>query len=230
MEYSMLELKNICKSFNQGEFKNSVLKNINLIVKQGDFISIMGPSGSGKSTLINILGLLDSEFRGEYKLNGEIIKSLNEDQHATLRNNDIGFVFQQFHLIDEYTVRENILLSFLYSEKKANLKYIESLVEDLGLVDKLNEYPNNLSGGQKQRVALIRALAHKPKFLIADEPTGALDEESRDEILQILQNLNNSGTTIIIVTHDEFVANCSKTRYKMRNGHLTLEVLKLNEV
>ena len=225
----MLELKNICKSFNQGEFKNSVLKNINLIVKQGDFISIMGPSGSGKSTLINILGLLDSEFRGEYKLNGEIIKSLNEDQHATLRNNDIGFVFQQFHLIDEYTVRENILLSFLYSEKKANLKYIESLVEDLGLVDKLNEYPNNLSGGQKQRVALIRALAHKPKFLIADEPTGALDEESRDEILQILQNLNNSGTTIIIVTHDEFVANCSKTRYKMRNGHLTLEGLKLNE-
>lgn len=226
----MLELKNICKSFNQGEFKNSVFKNINLIVKQGDFISIMGPSGSGKSTLINILGLLDSEFRGEYKLNGEIIKSLNEDQHATLRNNDIGFVFQQFHLIDEYTVRENILLSFLYSEKKANLKYIESLVEDLGLVDKLNEYPNNLSGGQKQRVALIRALAHKPKFLIADEPTGALDEESRDEILQILQNLNNSGTTIIIVTHDEFVANCSKTRYKMRNGHLTLEGLKLNEV
>lgn len=226
----MLELKNICKSFNQGEFKNSVLKNINLIVKQGDFISIMGPSGSGKSTLINILGLLDSEFRGEYKLNGEIIKSLNEDQHATLRNNDIGFVFQQFHLIDEYTVRENILLSFLYSEKKANLKYIESLVEDLGLVDKLNEYPNNLSGGQKQRVALIRALAHKPKFLIADEPTGALDEESRDDILQILQNLNNSGTTIIIVTHDEFVANCSKTRYKMRNGHLTLEGLKLNEV
>ena len=226
----MLELKNICKSFNQGEFKNSVLKNINLIVKQGDFISIMGPSGSGKSTLINILGLLDSEFRGEYKLNGEIIKSLNEDQHAALRNNDIGFVFQQFHLIDEYTVRENILLSFLYSEKKANLKYIESLVEDLGLVDKLNEYPNNLSGGQKQRVALIRALAHKPKFLIADEPTGALDEESRDEILQILQNLNDSGTTIIIVTHDEFVANCSKTRYKMRNGHLTLEGLKLNEV
>lgn len=226
----MLELKNICKSFNQGEFKNSVLKDINLIVKKGDFISIMGPSGSGKSTLINILGLLDSEFRGEYKLNGEIIKSLNEDQHATLRNNDIGFVFQQFHLIDEYTVRENILLSFLYSEKKANLKYIESLVKDLGLVDKLNEYPNNLSGGQKQRVALIRALAHKPKFLIADEPTGALDEESRDEILQILQNLNNSGTTIIIVTHDEFVANCSKTRYKMRNGHLTLEGLKLNEV
>lgn len=226
----MLELKNICKSFNQGEFKNSVLKDINLIVKQGDFISIMGPSGSGKSTLINILGLLDSEFRGEYKLNGEIIKSLNEDQHATLRNNDIGFVFQQFHLIDEYTVRENILLSFLYTEKKANLKYIESLVKDLGLVDKLNEYPNNLSGGQKQRVALIRALAHKPKFLIADEPTGALDEESRDEILQILQNLNNSGTTIIIVTHDEFVANCSKTRYKMRNGHLTLEGLKLNEV
>lgn len=226
----MLELKNICKSFNQGEFKNSVLKDINLIVKQGDFISIMGPSGSGKSTLINILGLLDSDFRGEYKLNGEIIKSLNEDQHATLRNNDIGFVFQQFHLIDEYTVRENILLSFLYSEKKANLKYIESLVEDLGLVEKLNEYPNNLSGGQKQRVALIRALAHKPKFLIADEPTGALDEESRDEILQILQNLNNSGTTIIIVTHDEFVANCSKTRYKMRNGHLTLEGLKLNGV
>ena len=226
----MLELKNICKSFNQGEFKNSVLKDINLIVKQGDFISIMGPSGSGKSTLINILGLLDSDFRGEYKLNGEIIKSLNEDQHATLRNNDIGFVFQQFHLIDEYTVRENILLSFLYSEKKANLKYIESLVEDLGLVEKLNEYPNNLSGRQKQRVALIRALAHKPKFLIADEPTGALDEESRDEILQILQNLNNSGTTIIIVTHDEFVANCSKTRYKMRNGHLTLEGLKLNEV
>ena len=219
-----------CKNLSVGHERNKVAGPFSLEINSGDYLCVIGENGSGKSTLINILGLLDSEFRGEYKLNGEIIKSLNEDQHATLRNNDIGFVFQQFHLIDEYTVRENILLSFLYSEKKANIKYIESLVEDLGLVDKLNEYPNNLSGGQKQRVALIRALAHKPKFLIADEPTGALDEESRDEILQILQNLNNSGTTIIIVTHDEFVANCSKTRYKMRNGHLTLEGLKLNEV
>lgn len=196
----MLELKNICKSFNQGEFKNSVLKDINLIVKQGDFISIMGPSGSGKSTLINILGLLDSEFRGEYKLNGEIIKSLNEDQHATLRNNDIGFVFQQFHLIDEYTVRENILLSFLYSEKKANLKYIESLVKDLGLVDKLNEYPNNLSGGQKQRVALIRALAHKPKFLIADEPYAHIDEMNSRKIDEMFRD-RFKNSILIIVSH-----------------------------
>lgn len=225
----MLELKSINKSYGQGELKSNVLKGINLTISEGDFISIMGPSGSGKSTFINILGLLDSDFEGEYILNGKSIDKLNEIQQAAYRNSDIGFVFQHFHLIDEYTVKENIFLPFLYSEYKPDKQFIESLIEELGIKDKLNEYPSRLSGGQKQRVALIRALAHRPKFLIADEPTGALDEENRNEILQILNSLNNSGTTIIVVTHDEFVASYSKKKYRMRNGYLTLEGESLNE-
>lgn len=226
----MLELKNISKSYGQGTLKNNVLREINFKVVEGEFVSIMGPSGSGKSTFINILGLIDSEFEGEYILDGKSIEKLNENQQASYRNRDIGFVFQQFHLIDEYTVKENILLSFLYSDQQPDIEYIDSLLQDLGLIDKMNEYPSHLSGGQKQRVALIRALAHKPRFLIADEPTGALDEKNRNEILQILQNLNHYGTTIIVVTHDEFVASHCRTRYRMKNGYLTSEGEGLHEV
>ena len=136
----MLELKNISKSYGQGTLKNNVLREINFKVVEGEFVSIMGPSGSGKSTFINILGLIDSEFEGEYILDGKSIEKLNENQQASYRNRDIGFVFQQFHLIDEYTVKENILLSFLYSDQQPDIEYIDSLLQDLGLIDKLSMY------------------------------------------------------------------------------------------
>ena len=198
----MLELKKVSKSYRQGDLTSQILKDISFTVTEGDFVSIMGASGSGKSTLINILGLLDADFQGDYLLDGQNINELDDDQRATYRNRDIGFVFQDFHLIEEYTVEENILLPFLYSKSEPDKQLIGNLVESLGLKNKLTEYPNCLSGGQKQRVALIRALAHVPKFLIADEPTGSLDEKNRDEILQILTSLNASGTTIVVVTHD----------------------------
>ncbi len=218
----MLELKKVSKSYRQGDLTSQILKDISFTVTEGDFVSIMGASGSGKSTLINILGLLDADFQGDYLLDGQNINELDDDQRATYRNRDIGFVFQDFHLIEEYTVEENILLPFLYSKSEPDKQLIGNLVESLGLKNKLTEYPNCLSGGQKQRVALIRALAHVPKFLIADEPTGSLDEKNRDEILQILTSLNASGTTIVVVTHDEFVASCSKKQYQMKNGALLL--------
>lgn len=218
----MLELKKVSKSYGQGDLTSQILNDISLTVAEGDFVSIMGASGSGKSTLINILGLLDADFQGDYLLDGRNINELDDDQRAIYRNRDIGFVFQDFHLIEEYTVEENILLPFLYSKSEPDKQLIGNLVESLGLKNKLTEYPNYLSGGQKQRVALIRALAHVPKFLIADEPTGSLDEKNRDEILQILKSLNASGTTIVVVTHDEFVASCSKKQYQMKNGALLL--------
>ena len=177
-----------------------------------------------------------SKSYGQGTLKNNVLREINfkvvEGEFVSIMgpSGDIGFVCQQFHLIDEYTVQENILLSFLYSDQQPDIEYIDSLLQDLGLIDKMNEYPSHLSGGQKQRVALIRALAHKPRFLIADEPTGALDEKNRNEILQILQNLNHSGTTIIVVTHDEFVASHCRTRYRMKNGYLTSEGEGLHEV
>ncbi|MCS4486252.1 ABC transporter ATP-binding protein [Staphylococcus americanisciuri] len=219
----MIELENICKTYGEGNTEIQVLKGITLTVSEGEFISIMGTSGCGKSTLINIIGLLDSDFKGKYQLKGESILKLDEQTLASYRNEYIGFIFQNFNLIDEYTVRENILLPFLYSDQSHDESYINNLVKELGLEDKMDDYPCNLSGGQKQRVAIIRAMAHKPQFLIADEPTGSLDETSRNEILRILKNLNQDGTTIIVVTHDIFVARFSDKLYEMRNGYLTLK-------
>lgn len=226
----MIELKNICKTYREGNVETQVLKGITLTVDSGSYISIMGTSGCGKSTLMNIIGLLDSDFKGDYQLKGESVLRLDEQTLASYRNKYIGFIFQNFNLIDEYTVRENILLPFLYSEQPHDESYINNLIKKLGLEDYMDTYPCNLSGGQKQRVAIIRAMAHKPKFLIADEPTGALDETSRNKILRILKNLNRDGTTIIVVTHDIFVARFSDTIYEMQNGQLVLKGDHSNEI
>ena len=227
---SIIKAMNLKKYYITDTYEVRALDGVSLVVEEREFIAVVGTSGCGKTTLMNILGGLDVPDSGALWIKNTSLKDLSKEQRTIFRRRNIGFVFQQFHLIDEYTVKENILLSFLYSDQQPDIEYIDSLLQDLGLIDKMNEYPSHLSGGQKQRVALIRALAHKPRFLIADEPTGAIDEKNRNEILQILQNLNHSGTTIIVVTHDEFVASHCRTRYRMKNGYLTSEGEGLHEV
>ena len=227
----MIEIRNL----NAG-YKKEIIKNINLSLKENNIVAIIGSSGCGKSTFLKSINRLIEEeggyVRGEFLFKDKNLYKLDKSDLRKI----VSMVLQNI-IVFPGSIENNILDIIKYHNvvaKNGRLEYAKDILKKVNLweevKDKLQESAGNLSGGQKQRVALIRALAHKPKFLIADEPTGALDEESRDEILQILQNLNNSGTTIIIVTHDEFVANCSKTRYKMRNGHLTLEGLKLNEV
>lgn len=217
---SIIECTNLKKIYQNGETENKVLNNINLIVEQGDFISIMGTSGVGKSTLINILGLIDSDFEGAYRFNHAAVKEMNDDELSEYRNNYIGFIFQNFNLIDEYNVKENILLPFLYTSRKSSANKINELAKKMNIFDKLSEYPPNLSGGQKQRVAIVRALINQPQVIIADEPTGSLDEETRDEILDILVQLNKEGKTIILVTHDPKVANKSSKILEIKEGQL----------
>ncbi|MFO3719407.1 ABC transporter ATP-binding protein [Staphylococcus felis] len=216
----IIECSNLKKIYQNGETENKVLNNINLIVEQGDFISIMGTSGVGKSTLINILGLIDSDFEGAYRFNHAAVKEMNDDELSEYRNNYIGFIFQNFNLIDEYNVKENILLPFLYTSRKSSANKINELAKKMNIFDKLSEYPPNLSGGQKQRVAIMRALINQPQVIIADEPTGSLDEETRDEILDILVQLNKEGKTIILVTHDPKVANKSSKILEIKEGQL----------
>ncbi|WP_202974386.1 ABC transporter ATP-binding protein [Staphylococcus felis] len=216
----IIECSNLKKIYQNGETENKVLNNINLIVEQGDFISIMGTSGVGKSTLINILGLIDSDFEGAYRFNHAVVKEMNDDELSEYRNNYIGFIFQNFNLIDEYNVKENILLPFLYTSRKSSANKINELAKKMNIFDKLSEYPPNLSGGQKQRVAIMRALINQPQVIIADEPTGSLDEETRDEILDILVQLNKEGKTIILVTHDPKVANKSSKILEIKEGQL----------
>lgn len=217
---AIIECIGLKKDYRNGAESNRVLHHIDLTIQEGEFISIMGTSGVGKSTLINILGLLDSDYEGEYQFNGTHVNTMSDDELSEYRNNYIGFIFQHFNLIDEYKVRENIELPFLYSKHKIDFKKIEQLAQRLGVVEKLNDYPQNLSGGQKQRVAIIRALINNPKLIIADEPTGALDVQTRDEILNVLVQLNNEGKTIILVTHDPEVAHYSSKILEIKDGKL----------
>lgn len=217
----MLTLSHIHKYYGQKTAKVKALKDISLQIERGDFISIMGTSGSGKSTLINILGLLDKNFEGDYHLVGKDISSLDDDAIALIRGEEIGFVFQDFNLLDEYTVLENITLPFLYRDQKPDMAVISDLLEKFNLSTKASAFPKELSGGQKQRVAIIRALAVQPSLLIADEPTGALDSQTRDEILQVFDDLNRDGVTICLVTHDPQVAQHANRHFTLQDGRLT---------
>ncbi|OJG24551.1 hypothetical protein RR47_GL000274 [Enterococcus columbae DSM 7374 = ATCC 51263] len=187
----------------------------------GDFVSIMGTSGTGKSTLVNILGLIDEAYTGSYIFQNTEIHYLDDNQKSAYRNQNIGFIFQNFHLIKEYTVIENIRLPYLYTKDQVDEEYIEKLLIKMDLMDKKDELCKNLSGGQKQRVALIRALARKPQLLIADEPTGALDEKNSQALVRLLLRLNREEKlTIIIVTHDEQVAKKTDKIYQLKQGKL----------
>lgn len=221
----MINLKNINKYYYSEEETLHVLNDINLNVKAGEFIAIMGPSGSGKSTLINLLGFIDKKFEGTYLFEGRKIGDYSDKELSSIRNQSVGFVFQNFSLIDTLTVSENIELPLLYSglsPKDCKGRVLEVL-EKVGLQDKINKYPKQLSGGQQQRIAIARAIVNHPKFIIADEPTGALDSQTSKDILSFFQKLNREGVTIILVTHDEETVQYCNRLIKVRDGKVIEE-------
>ncbi|MBE6052307.1 MAG: ABC transporter ATP-binding protein [Clostridium sartagoforme] len=218
----MIKLKGINKYYTSGEERLHALKNVNLEIEKGEFLAIMGPSGSGKSTMIKILGLLDKEFEGEYLLDGKEIKTLNDDLLSKLRNKSIGFVFQDFNLIDRLTIKENIELPMLYMGsgiKKTKIR-VNELLEKVNLIDKIDKYPKQLSGGQQQRISIIRSLVNNPDIIIADEPTGALDSKTSKDIIEIFKELNKEGITIILITHDINVAKKANRIVEIFDGEL----------
>lgn len=216
----MLVIKDLQKSYDIGHNKLHVLKGINLEIKQGEFVSIMGSSGSGKSTLLNIIGILDEKDHGIYELDHIPIEHLTETKAAEYRSKFLGFVFQSFNLIGYKTALENVALPLYYQNiprKERNIKALEYL-EKVGLAQWANHLPNELSGGQKQRVAIARALITNPKVILADEPTGALDSQTTHDIMKLLQEINNEGKTIIVVTHEPDVAAQTKRNVVLKDG------------
>lgn len=220
---TIIKLQNINKSYKVGENSLHVLKDINLTVEKGEFIAILGASGSGKSTLMNIIGCMDNIDDGEYFLEYIQIHKCDDDELGKVRNENIGFIFQKYHLIPQYTVIQNVIMPLLIrgmSRREATEKARE-ILESIGLGDRMDHKPNELSGGQQQRVAIARALVTKPALLLADEPTGALDSNTGKEILQLFKELNEIGNTIIMITHDTNVANYSKRVLYLDDGVLT---------
>ncbi|MGX1436346.1 ABC transporter ATP-binding protein [Mammaliicoccus sciuri] len=205
----MINLVNVNRHFKNGEETNHILKDINISIDTGEFIAIMGPSGSGKSTLINILGFIDRGYTGEYLFDDENYQQVSDNKLAFIRNKTVGFVFQNFKLIQNNTIMENVSIPLLYSgmSSKQRKQRVESVLKDVGIADKKHLVPNKLSGGQQQRVAIARSIVNKPKFIIADEPTGALDSQTSKDIMDLFVRLNREqNTTMIIVTHDRKVA------------------------
>ena len=218
----VIQARNLLKTYSIGNEKITVLKNISLDIKKGEFVAIIGPSGSGKSTFMNVIGCLDLVDEGEYILNGKSITSLSEDQLSNIRNRTIGFIFQNFNLLNKLTALENVELPLIYqgkSRKERRAIAIECL-KKVGLEDKINNKPNQLSGGQQQSVAIARALGTNPMILLADEPTGALDSKTSQEILEILEDLNKEGKTIIMITHDMEIAKRAKRLIKIKDGEI----------
>ena len=218
----ILELKDICKDYQQGREPVRVLKNINLTVEKGDYLAIMGPSGSGKTTLMNIIGCLDVPTSGSYILEGRDLKDLSDDDLAEVRNKHIGFVFQSFHLLPKMEAVDNVALPLLYADVplKERRARAEEALKAVGLGERIHFLPNQLSGGQCQRVAIARAMVTKPALLLADEPTGALDTKSGKQVMDIFDNLSDSGMTILMITHDPDIARRAKKVYHILDGEL----------
>jgi len=218
----VIELKDIGKSYRMGEMDISALGGISLSVKKGELIAIMGPSGSGKSTLMNVLGCLDRPTNGTYRFEDREISSLNDDELAHVRNAKIGFVFQSFNLLPRFTALKNVEMPLIYSGVPSRERTARAVpvLEMVGLGDRMEHRPTELSGGQQQRVAIARALVNAPPLLLADEPTGNLDSRSGEEILNILEDLNKRGVTIMIVTHDHDVAARCKRIINLKDGQV----------
>ncbi|KUP36032.1 macrolide ABC transporter ATP-binding protein [Bacillus halotolerans] len=221
----MLTLNNISKSYKLGKEEVPILKHINLTVKAGEFLAIMGPSGSGKSTLMNIIGCLDRPTSGTYMLDQMDVLKGKDGALADIRNESIGFVFQTFHLLPRLTALQNVELPMIYNKvkKKERRQRAYEALEKVGLKDRISYKPPKLSGGQKQRVAIARALVNQPRFILADEPTGALDTKSSEQILSLFSQLHQEGTTIIMITHDPDVARKAERTVFIRDGELVLD-------
>ena len=218
----MLELRNICKTYTQGKLEVPVLKDITLSVEEGEYVAVMGPSGSGKTTLMNIIGCLDSPTSGEYLLEGEDIAQNSDSKMSDVRLKSIGFVFQSFYLLSRQSALENVALPLLYAgvRRKERLEIARKALERVGLGDRVNFKPTQLSGGQCQRVAIARAIVNNPKILLADEPTGALDTKSGEQIMEIFQRLNSEGVTIVMITHEPEIAAHAGRILHIRDGRL----------
>ena len=221
----MIELKDICKIYGKKNTEVSALEHINLSVPNGGFLAIMGPSGSGKSTLMNILGCLDRPTSGQYFLNGIDVSPLNADRAAELRNQYIGFIFQSFLLLPKLTVYENIELPMLYANVPPEIrrKTVLELAELVGLEHRLQHIPCELSGGQCQRVAIARSLVNHPKLILADEPTGNLDSKTSLDIIQTIGRLNKRGVTVVLITHEQEIANAAKRIIRIKDGQIMEE-------
>ena len=218
----ILELKDICKDYLQGKMVIPVLKHIDFQMEQGEYVAIMGPSGSGKTTLMNIVGCLDQATSGQFFLDGQDISKCTENEMSDLRLKKIGFVFQNFQLLSRQTALENVELPLTYAgvaKKERRERALQALTR-VGLEDRVNFQPNQLSGGQKQRVAIARAMVNNPKILLADEPTGALDSKSGEQIMELFQKLNEEGVTIVMITHDPHIASNAKRMVKIIDGEI----------
>ena len=219
----LLEMIDICKDYPQGKGIVQILKHINLNVSDGDYIAIMGPSGSGKTTLMNLMGCLDIPTSGTYLLNGEDIGSASENRLSEIRNSTLGFVFQNYYLLPKLNATDNVALPLLYAgvrKKERRERAVEALIS-VGLGERLDFMPNQLSGGQCQRVAMARAMVTRPKILFADEPTGALDSKSGEQIMELFRQINDGGSTIVMITHELSIAQCAKKIYFIRDGVLS---------
>lgn len=219
---ALIQLENISKIYNSEEIKTIALNGVSLKINEGEFTAITGPSGSGKSTMLHILGLLDRPTSGEFIFDNKNIINFSDEELALFRNEKIGFVFQAFFLLSSITVLENVKLPLLYSkidEKKWNELALNAL-EEVGLSHRISHFPTQLSGGEKQRVAIARALVNNPSIILADEPTGNLDSKSAMQIIKIIKRLNNQGKTIIVVTHESYLANITRRIIRLRDGQI----------
>ena len=216
----IIHLEDIRKSYFMGKQAISVLKGISLVIQKNEYVALMGPSGSGKSTLMNILGCLDSPTEGSYILNGHDVSTMVDDALADIRNKEIGFVFQQFNLLPRLTALENVALPLVYAgmTKKLRTEIAMDVVKKVGLEDRSHHKPNELSGGQCQRVAIARALVNSPSLILADEPTGNLDSRTSVEIMEIFNKIHDGGNTVVLVTHEEDIANYAKRVVRLRDG------------
>jgi putative ABC transport system ATP-binding protein len=221
----MIKITDLQKFYRTEEVETLALNKISIEIKPGEFVAIMGPSGCGKSTLLNILGLLDDPDGGSYLFNGTEVANFNERKRSELRKHNIGFVFQSFNLIDELTVYENVELPLIYTKTPAaeRKKKVEAVLDKVQIMHRRNHYPQQLSGGQQQRVAVARAVVNNPKLILADEPTGNLDSSNGNEVMELLTELNEQGTTIIMVTHSEHDARYSHRIIRMLDGQTVTE-------
>ena len=222
MTKKVATLEKVSKMYGKDELIVKALDNVNLEIYKGDYLAVMGASGSGKSTAMNIIGCLDRPSQGVYKLNGTPVENLSDDELAELRNQKLGFVFQQFHLLSDATALENVLLPMIYAgvDPIEREKRAKDALDKVGLSERVNNRPNQLSGGQQQRVAIARAIINNPAILLADEPTGALDSKTTEDVLDLFDKLHESGITIVLVTHEDEVASRAKKIARFKDGKI----------
>jgi len=230
MNQTVIDIQGITKTYVNGKLSVPVLHGIDLVVNKGEFVSIMGPSGSGKSTFMNILGCLDRPTTGSYRLNGDEVATLSDDELAYVRNKQIGFVFQSFNLLTKLTALENVALPMIYAgvNKKMRIERATQLLQSVGLGERMDHLPSELSGGQRQRVAIARALANNPAIIMADEPTGNLDSKSTVDVMNIFRGLHDEGRTILLVTHEPDIATYASRNVVLKDGIIVEDSINSN--